>query len=237
MNGILLIDKPSGITSFDVVKKIKKIFNVKVGHSGTLDKFACGLMVIGIGKATKLLSFFEKSYKVYKAKITFGFETDTLDITGNIVYQNNKIPNLDDILKTITQNFIGKIEQIVPIYSNVKVYGKRLYKYALSNQHVVLPKKTVYISSIDILNYNNGVLEIKITCSKGTYIRALARDIARSINSYATVTYLERLYIFPFSIKDAVELCCVSQNHIIPIEKVKYITKIDMLEVSNGIAN
>ncbi|WP_291490266.1 tRNA pseudouridine(55) synthase TruB [Desulfurella sp.] len=237
MNGILLIDKPSGITSFDVVKKIKKIFNVKVGHSGTLDKFACGLMIIGIGKATRLLSFFEKSYKVYKAKITFGFETDTLDITGNVVYQNNKIPDLDEILTTISQNFIGKIEQTVPIYSNVKVSGKRLYKYARSNQNVVLPKKTVYISNIDILNYTNGVLDIKITCSKGTYIRALARDIARSINTYATVTYLERLYIFPYSIRDAIVLSCINQKHIIPIEEVKDIAKLYTLEVSNGIAN
>ena len=198
MNGFLLIDKPSGITSFDVVKKIKKKFNEKIGHSGILDKFACGLMVIGIGKATKLLSFFEKSYKVYKAKIAFGYETDSLDITGNIIYKNEYLPSIEEIYTAINQ-FIGKIKQTVPIYSNVKVNGKRLYKYALSKQNVDLPTKTIYISSIDILSYNQGVLEIKVVCSKGTYIRALSRDIARSMHAYATVTYLERLYIYPVS--------------------------------------
>lgn len=237
MNGFLLIDKPSGITSFDVVKKVKKKFNEKIGHSGILDKFACGLMVIGIGSATKLLSFFEKSYKVYKAKITFGYETDSLDITGNIVYKDEYLPSVKEIYTTISQKFIGKIEQIVPIYSNVKVNGKRLYKYALSKQSVDLPTKTVYISSIDILSYNQGVLEIKVVCSKGTYIRALSRDIARSMHAYATVTYLERLYIYPFSINKAVDLSYMSKEHLIPIEKVKYMTKIDTLEVFNGIAN
>ncbi|OSS42732.1 tRNA pseudouridine synthase B [Desulfurella amilsii] len=237
MNGLLLINKPSGIKSFDVVKKVKGKFNEKVGHSGILDKFACGLMVIGIGKATKLLSFFEKSYKVYKAKIIFGYETDSLDITGNIVHNNDYLPNIEEIYRTINQKFIGKAEQTVPIYSNVKVKGKRLYKYALSKQNVDLPTKTIYISSIDILSYNQGVLEIKVVCSKGTYIRALSRDIARSLNAYATVTYLERLYIYPFSINEAVDLSYVSQEHVIPFEKVKYMTKIDTLEVFNGIAN
>lgn len=237
MNGILLIDKSSGISSFDIVKKIKKRFNEKVGHSGILDRFACGLMIIGIGKATKVLSFFEKGYKVYKARLTFGYETDTLDISGKIVYRNDHLPYFDEIYNIIEQNFTGKIEQIVPVYSNVKVDGKRLYKYAIANESVTLPKRTIYISSIKILSYQKGLLEIKVVCSKGTYIRALSRDIARSLNAFATVSYLERLYIYPFSIRAAVNLSCVSENHVIPIEKVKYITKIDTLEVHNGFSN
>lgn len=237
MNGLLLINKPSGITSFEVVKKVKKIFNEKVGHSGVLDKFACGLMIIGIGKATKLLSFFEKGYKVYKAKITFGYETDNLDITGNILYKSDYLPGIEEIRRIVNQKFIGKVQQTVPIYSNVKVNGKRLYKYALSKQNVDLPTKTVFISNIDILSYHQGVLEIKVVCSKGTYIRALSRDIARSLSTYATVTYLERLYIYPFSINQAVDLSCMSKVHVMPIEKVKYMTNIDTLEVFNGITN
>ncbi len=234
MNGILLIDKPNGIRSFDVVKKVKKKFDGKIGHSGVLDKFACGLMVIGVGKATKLLSFFEKGYKVYKAKIIFGYETDTLDVTGKIIYKNDYNPKLYEIIETIKRNFIGKIEQTVPIYSNVKVMGKRLYKYALSNENIVLPKRTVYISNIQVLDYKDATLEIKVVCSKGTYIRALSRDIAISINAFATVSYLERQYIHPFSINDATMLSCIEYSHIIPIEKVKYITNIYAMEVYNG---
>lgn len=237
MNGILLIDKPSGISSFDIVKKIKRKFNERVGHSGILDRFACGLMIIGVGKATKILSFFERNYKVYKARLAFGYETNTLDVSGKVVYRNDYLPSLYEIYETINKNFLGKIEQIVPVYSNVKVNGKRLYKYAIANESVTLPKRTIYISSIKILSYQKGLLEIKVVCSKGTYIRALSRDIARSLNAFATVSYLERLYIYPFSIRSAISLSCVSENHVIPIENVKYITKIDTLEVSNGFSN
>ncbi|MGB9762998.1 MAG: tRNA pseudouridine(55) synthase TruB [Minisyncoccia bacterium] len=225
------------MSSFDVVKKIKKKFNEKTGHSGILDRFACGLMIIGIGKATKFLSFFENGYKIYQARLVFGYETDTLDISGKVLYKKEYFPSLDEIHNSIKQNFIGKIEQIVPIYSNVKVNGKRLYKYAIANESITLPKRTISISNIEILNYQKNMLEIRVVCSKGTYIRALSRDIARSLNAFATVSYLERLYIYPFSIKAAINLSCISENHIIPIEKVKYITKIDTLEVINGFSN
>jgi len=229
MNGILLVDKPSGITSFELVKQVKKQFNIniKIGHSGVLDKFACGLMVLGIGKGTKYLSSFEKNYKIYRAKITFGYETDTLDATGKVVYKSKYYPTLEEISSVIKRKFIGKIEQIVPLYSNVKVNGKRLYKYALSHQQINPPKKTIYISNITILNYNNNILDIEVVCSKGTYIRALSRDIARSINTFATLTFLERLFIFPFSIENAKPLSDLRLNDIISIEKVKDIIKIN----------
>lgn len=228
MNGMLLIDKPSGITSFDVIKKLKKKFYGKIGHSGVLDKFACGLIVIGIGKATKLLSLFEHGYKVYKTKINFGYETDTLDIFGNITRRNEIYPSFEEIEHTIKKNFIGKISQEVPLYSNIRVNGKKLYKYALANESVIPPKRIIYISDIKVLGYKDNQVELKIVCSKGSYIRSLARDIAYSLNAIASVDYLKRLYIYPFSIKKATCLEYVSEKDIIPIEKIEYITNIDI---------
>ena len=208
-NAFLLVNKPVGITSFGVISKLRKILSIKkIGHAGVLDKSASGLLVCGIGKATRLLSIFENEYKVYEAEITFGLLTNTLDMEGIVLKREPYIIN-EQAMRDALKNFIGEIEQSVPIYSNVKVNGKKLYQYALSGKEVHLPNRRIFIYSIDIIDMGANTAYLKIKCSKGTYIRSLANDIARSLGTYGTVSKLKRTAIHPFNIKDAV---CLDQD-------------------------
>lgn len=208
-DAFLLINKPAGITSFGVISKLRKILSIrKIGHAGVLDKSASGLLVCGIGKAAKLLSIFENEYKVYEAEITFGLLTNTLDMAGIVLKRAPYIVN-EKAVKNALKNFIGEIEQSVPIYSNVKVNGKKLYQYALSGKEVHLPVRKIFIYSIDIINIGINTIYLKIKCSKGTYIRSLANDIARVLGTYGTVSKLKRTKIHPFKIENSI---CLDQN-------------------------
>ena len=197
MDGIVLVNKPSGYTSRDVVNIVsKKLGTKKVGHTGTLDPLATGVLVLCIGKATKLVQILSSDTKEYIAGITLGLLTDTLDIEGNIIKEENVNISKEEILIALN-SLKGKYIQEVPIYSAVKVNGKKLYEYAREGKKVDLPKREVEIFEIQLVDepiYKNNKIDIKIKCkvSKGTYIRALSNDIAKKLNTIGIMNSLTR---------------------------------------------
>lgn len=207
-NGILNIDKPQGITSYDVVDVIKKLFpKTKVGHTGTLDPLATGVLPILIGEATKLSNNFTAEDKVYKVKMLLGVETDTYDITGRIVFAS--VVNKDEFyIKERIKRFIGKQMQTPPIYSAIRIDGKRAYSYAREGKKVEMPEREVEIYSIEDIKVNLELREVSfvVHCSKGTYVRSLVNDIGKKIGCGATMTDLVRIRTGNFDIKNSIPL-------------------------------
>ena len=212
MNGIIVVNKKSGYTSRDVVNIISKILGTKkVGHTGTLDPIAEGVLIVCIGKCTKLCDYFTSNMKEYLAEFELGYETDTLDNTGNITKKSNKIVNKEEIIKVIN-SFKGEYNQEVPKYSAVKINGKKLYEYARNNIEVPLPTRLVNIKEIEILNINNNI-KIRCIVSKGTYIRSLIRDIGNKLGTYATMTRLIRTKQGEFDIKNSYTIEDIKNNN------------------------
>ncbi len=207
-NGIILLKKTSGLTSFKALSGIKRVLKehsgnkVKVGHTGTLDQFASGLLVVLSGKYTRLNQIFSGFDKKYSAVIKFGETTETLDPEGAVI-GTGLIPDLTLITEKI-ETFKGSIEQIPPKYSAVHVNGKRAYKMALKGQEVNIPSRKVYIYSFEVTSWQSPFLSVDIHCSKGTYIRSLARDLGQSCGTCAYLTELKRTEVGPFSLNDAV---------------------------------
>ena len=198
----ILVNKKRDMTSFDVVSKISKLFGIKkAGHTGTLDPLAEGLMVILLGKATRLSLDITSKYKEYIAGVYLGYETDTYDITGKTT-KVKEVPKNIDIEKTLS-TYNKTYMQEVPIYSAVKVNGKKLYEYARQNLEVSLPKKEVTIKDIKLLTEEKNMFTFKTTVSKGCYIRSLIRDISISLNTLGTMTSLKRTKIDNLKLKDA----------------------------------
>lgn len=238
VSGILNIDKPAGITSYDVVDVIKKVFpGSKVGHTGTLDPVATGVLPILIGDATKLSEELTAENKLYRVKMLLGVETNTYDITGTIMFAS--VVNQDDIyIRERIKRFIGKQEQTPPIYSAIKVNGKRAYQYAREGKEVELKPRI-----IEIYDINNIAVDIKrhevtfdVFCSKGTYVRSLVNDIGKKIGCGATMIELTRLKNGDFDIKDSIKLYDFLKldikemnKKVIPIEKYYYDLKKVML--------
>jgi tRNA pseudouridine55 synthase len=221
MEGFLNIFKPKGITSFGVVKEIRKrTGEKKVGHAGNLDPHATGVLVVGVGKATRFISYIMNLDKEYIAKIKLGILTDTLDITGEIL-MTKEVPNLGrmELLDAI-KSFEGEILQIPPAYSAVRIEGKRLYDLAREGVLISPKAKKVKIYSIELLTMDKNSFSIRVTCSKGTYIRSLARDIAERLGTVGIVEELERVRIGNFKIDQAVQLDDPDIiGKIIPIDK------------------
>lgn len=197
MNGILLVNKKENWTSRDVVNKVGKILGTKkVGHTGTLDPLATGVLVLCIGSATKLNEILTSTYKEYEAEITLGLLTDTLDITGNELKEEKVKVNKEQILEALNK-MTGKYVQEVPIYSAVKVNGRKLYEYARAGESVELPKREVDIKELELIGNikytdNKTIFNIRCLVSKGTYIRALVNDIANSLNTIGVMSKLTR---------------------------------------------
>lgn len=197
MNGILLVNKKENWTSRDVVNKVGKILGTKkVGHTGTLDPLATGVLVLCIGSATKLNEILTSTYKEYEAEITLGLLTDTLDITGNELKEEKVNVNKEQILEALNK-MTGKYVQEVPIYSAVKVNGRKLYEYARAGESVELPKREVDIKELELIGNikytdNKTIFNIRCLVSKGTYIRALVNDIANSLNTIGVMSKLTR---------------------------------------------
>ena len=191
MDSVLNIRKPLGWSSFDVVRWVKKRCpKTKVGHAGTLDPFAEGVLLVCTGKETKKVSELMAQEKEYETKIQLGVGTDSLDVTGKIVKQI-MVPDISiEQLEKTCEQYTGEIEQIPPLYSALKVNGKRAYKLARAGEEIEMPARKVYISRIVIREFKENILSLKIVCSKGTYIRSLARDFADSLD---TVGYLKSL--------------------------------------------
>lgn len=201
---ILPLYKPAGITSFSFLYKVKRLFGKKVGHCGTLDKFAEGLMLVVTGPFTRLAQLFEGLDKTYRAQLQFGYETDTLDPEGSQVAEA-PVPDYS-IIESVLPKFIGTQSQRPPTYSAVHIDGKRAYRMARSGQEVIMPERTITVYDIAVVSWNNPVLTIDVRVSKGTYIRSLARDIGLACASRASLISLVRTEVGPFSLQDTMEL-------------------------------
>lgn len=212
MNGVIVVNKPKGITSRDVVNKLVKVFGTKsIGHIGTLDPMATGVLVCLIGKYTKLGSIMVNHDKEYIATFKLNVLTDTLDIEGKVLKTDNKIISLEDMQGAIEHFNALTYMQEVPIYSAVKVNGKKLYDYARNNEDIILPKKEVTIYKLELVSFED---EVKIKCkvSKGTYIRALIRDICAYLGTYGVMTDLVRTKLGDYDIGDAYSLDDISNG-------------------------
>jgi len=234
-NGLIIVNKPKGLTSHDVIEEIRNFFpKIKVGHTGTLDPLASGVLLVCIGKATKLSQILIKYSKEYVAEIELGYETDTLDSSGEIVkkisknklnkilknIRNNKIKDKNEILsdqnfikssyinlEKVLTKFVGEINQIPPIYSAIKFKGEELYKIARRRERVKIKPRKVKIYKIQLIEkIKKDILKIKVICSSGTYIRALTRDIGRYLGTYATLTNLIRTRIRNYKIENSYKL-------------------------------
>lgn len=230
MNGILVINKPKDYTSRDVVNIISKIYKTKkVGHAGTLDPLATGVLVIAVGEATKILELLLTQEKEYVTEVQLGLLTDTLDVTGNALEIKEDIVLDEKKLQEVVLSFQKEYEQEVPKYSAVKVNGKKLYEYARNNQEVVLPKKLVNIKEIEFIGYakERQSYTFRTIVSKGTYIRSLIRDIGDILQIPSSMKNLIRTKSGNFSIKQALQLEEVTEStKLLPITEVLDLEKI-----------
>lgn len=218
MNGILIVNKPYGYTSRDIVNIVsKKIKTKKVGHTGTLDPIATGVLVLVIGKSLKIAELLTAEKKEYIARVVLGYETDTLDVTGTELKKNKPNCTKEEVEATL-KKFIGKSNQQVPMYSAVKVGGKKLYEYARSGIQITPPIKEIEIYSLELLGellYQENTIEFTIKCevSKGTYIRSLIRDIGYKLGTYGTMKELNRTKQGIFTIDNSYTLEDIENNN------------------------
>jgi len=214
MDGILVVDKPSGITSHDVVNAVRKLLNTKkVGHTGTLDPAATGVLPLLIGKATKLSQYLMGSHKTYLATVTFGIVTDTYDADGEI-REENPVDVSQEQLECVLANYRGKISQIPPMYSAKKISGRKLYELAREGKEIEREPKTVNISQLDLLEYGKSTAVLEVTCSAGTYIRSLAYDIGRELGCGAHLSKLCRTKSGDFGLETAVTLDAMEEGEV-----------------------
>ncbi len=207
LDGFLGVNKPPGCTSHDVVSRVRHLFKTKkVGHTGTLDPLATGVLVLCLGRFTRLSQFVTASDKKYRGAITLGVETDTLDSEGQIVSQSDQVPKTQAGFVDVLQPFLGKTEQIPPMYSAVRVAGKRLYELARKGQEVDRPVREIEIFGLDIVDYQNPILTLDVWCSKGTYIRTLAADLGQRLGCGAHLSQLTRTAVGQIGLSDCYTL-------------------------------
>ena len=208
IDGIILINKEKGCTSHDVVNKVKHIFNEKTGHTGTLDPNATGLLPILIGQGTKLSSYLINHDKEYLVKLKLGIKTDTADSEGKTILEDKVNPDVlkNKYIEDVLKSFIGKQEQIPPMYSAIKINGKKLYEYARKNIHVDLTPRKIEIYDIELKNISNEKNEINflVKCSKGTYIRSLCEDIATKLSTVGYMEELKRIVVGEFNLEKSI---------------------------------
>lgn len=210
---VLVVDKPVDWTSFDVVNKIRRMSGIKkVGHAGTLDPFATGILLICLGKATKRFSELLELEKEYEAEITLGCETDTMDHTGKAILEK-EIPafSREDVEATF-EGLVGNIEQEIPSYSAAKFKGKRLYKLARAGKEVPTLYKSVTVNTLELLDVTPKTIRIRVACGRGTYIRTLARDIARKLGTAGHLTVLTRTRVGSFKLEEALSIQDVQEE-------------------------
>jgi tRNA pseudouridine55 synthase len=207
MHGLLLVDKPAGMTSHSVVAKLrKKLGTKKIGHAGTLDPSATGLLVLCIGHATKISDYIMDSDKIYRTKFLLGKVTTTYDLEGEIVSSSDASQISKEKFLAELPRFTGEILQTPPIYSAIKVQGRKLYQYARSNTEVEIPQRSITIHSLELLSYEAPFGVLQIHCSKGTYVRSLIHDIGQRLGVGACVETIHRVQSSPFSIENAISL-------------------------------
>jgi len=225
LDGLLLIDKPAGITSFDVVRRVRRSLKVKkVGHLGTLDPFATGLLPLALGEATKLAQFLLEEPKTYRATLKLGVETDTQDLTGRVTWESDSLPAPEEIYQAAGK-FRGEIDQVPPRYSAVHHQGTRLYKLARRGEEVEAPARKVMIYRLEVEEITLLQVTILVECSKGTYVRTLAHDLGRTLGCGAHLIGLTRLAVGAFRLEGALPLAEVEKpanaasihQHLIPL--------------------
>jgi tRNA pseudouridine55 synthase len=226
MDGLILINKQKGFTSHDVVSAIRKKLNTKkVGHTGTLDPNATGVLPILIGKGTKISKYLMEHDKTYIATLKLGEKTDTGDSEGQVIEEKSIPKDLrkEDINNTL-QNFFGKQKQVPPMYSAIKVNGKKLYEYAREGKEVKLEARDIEIYKIELLEYQNNKIKFEVECSKGTYIRTLCEDIAKKLGTVGYMEELQRTKVNNFKIEDSILLDDITlenaEKNMIKIEEV-----------------
>lgn len=224
VKGFLLIDKPSGITSTEVVRVIKRFLGIKkIGHTGTLDPLATGLLILAVGKATRFSEYLLKQDKCYVVKGRFGLSSDTYDIDGNLKEVPCQEIKKEDLLKVLN-NFKGEIEQVPPPYSAIRIKGKRAYELARKGEKVELKPRKIKIYSLKLISFNYPDFELEVCCSSGTYIRSLVYDIGRALGCAAVVTELRRTKVGKITIDKAISLSKLNRENIkeflIPIDKL-----------------
>ena len=237
MNGILLVNKPIDFTSRDVVNKLTKILKTKkVGHTGTLDPIATGVLVVCVGNTTKLCELLTSEHKEYIATIKLGIKTDTLDTTGTIIEKKDYNVTEEQIIKVLN-SFLGDSIQTTPIYSAVKVNGKKLYEYAREGIEVELPKRNINISNIELLSYKDDEIKFKTTVSKGTYIRALIDDICTKLNTVGTMSSLIRTKQGQFTLEQTFTLEDIENGKYELISIEKALSEIETITIDEELYN
>ena len=238
MDGIILIDKPKGVTSHDIVYKVKKLLNEKVGHTGTLDPNATGVLPLLVGRGTKLSKYLINHDKTYIVTLKLGEKTDTADSEGKVIEKkevSKEVFSKEKLLQTFS-NFTGKILQIPPIYSAIKVNGKKLYEYARKGQEVEIKPRQIEIYKISLIEINQiaNTIEFEVSCSKGTYIRSLCEDIAKELNTVGYMKELRRVQVGEFLIKDSITVEDLQKNEDNKdfILSQKYFAKFRIIELS-----
>ena len=239
IDGILLIDKEENITSYTAIRMLKRILpkGQKIGHAGTLDPFATGLLIVLLGKATKLMNTIHSLDKEYEVKAEFGYATDTQDCTGEKIKTSPTLQQVskEELEENIKRYLLGNISQLPPQYSAKKINGQKAYDLAREGKEVVLKPKDISVHSFDIIEYNWPSVTFRIRCSTGTYIRTLVNDLGEKVGTYATAMELRRTRIGDFKIADAISTKQLSvggsprsalDDGIISIDKVKEILKI-----------
>ncbi len=234
MNGVILINKPIGITSHDVVVKVRKTLNQKrIGHTGTLDPIADGLMILTVGKTTKILPYILEHFKEYICEMKFGQRTDTLDVTG-IIQEEKKVNKISkEELIAVLNNFLGKSMQVPPMYSAKKLDGKPLYKLARKNIEVERKSCEIEIKEIELIEYTDDRVLFRVLCSTGTYVRVLTQDIAEKTGNIAVMTKLTRTKIDRFSLDEAFTLKQIAEGNYKLISSYDVLTDYRYIELDD----
>lgn len=234
MDGIIIINKPKGCTSHDIVYKVKKACGEKVGHTGTLDPNATGVLPILIGTGTKLSKYLIDHDKKYLATIKLGIKTSTGDNEGEIT-EKKAVPILNEqTIQKALEKFIGKQTQTPPIYSAIKVKGKKLYEYARKGEQIQIPSREITIYSISLIKINTDELQIEVECSKGTYIRTLCEDISNELGTVGYMKELQRTKVGQFTIEQAIDSNLTKQdieNNIISLEM--FLKNFESIQLNN----
>lgn len=219
MDGFLIVDKPSGVTSHDVVAFARRRLKMrKIGHAGTLDPLATGILVLGIGAGTRLLEYLIGCEKEYEAQLTFGATSETCDADGTILENLNAQSFLQEELQEILPEFIGEIEQVPPQFSAIKINGKPAYARARAGEKIKMKSRKIRIFSNEITNFVYPQVELKISCGSGTYIRSLARDLGERIGGGAYLSKLRRTQVGRFSMNRAIPLKNIHAENLLPLE-------------------
>lgn len=234
-DGLVVVDKPTGWTSHDIVARIRKVYGQrKVGHAGTLDPDATGVLLVGLGRVTRLLRYLQETTKVYRGTVRFGVATSTLDAAGDVLERAPMTASRDDVVAAATR-FVGDIEQIPPMVSAIKIDGRRLHELARRGEEVDRPPRSVHIARLDVVAFEDGpypAAEVLVECSSGTYIRTLAADLGAALGGCAHLESLRRLSVGSFGLDESHDLDAIAAAPVsvivAPLDAMRDLERVDV---------